>query len=185
MLFRSLFTVNESFVKIEHHSFPKENEQADWVARRLKELKNNGLQYRDSAILYRSNYISREMEKACRNHHIPYMIYGGQRFFDRMEVKDMLAYARAIVVGDDLSFMRIINQPKRGLSPKTVDALTSFAYERGLSYFEAASLYREFTPKVNAALDKFISLIDSLKVSQTYGIITFFENVFTDRKSVV
>lgn len=176
---KDLFTTNESFVKIEHHSFPKENEQADWVARRLKELKNNGINYRDSAILYRSNYISREMEKACRNHHIPYMIYGGQRFFDRMEVKDMLAYARAVVVGDDLSFMRIINQPKRGLSPKTVDTLTTFAYERGLSYFEAASMYREFTPRVNLALDKFISLIESLKSLQSFGVVTFFEHVFS------
>jgi len=176
---KDLFTINESSIKIEHHSFPKEDEQADWVARRLKEFKNNGLNYHDSAILYRSNYISRIMEKACRNHHIPYMIYGGQRFFDRMEVKDMLAYARCVVVQDDLSFMRIINQPRRGLSAKTVDKLTSFAYERGLSYFEAAGIYREFTPKVNHALDQFVSLITSLSAAQSLGVMQFFEEVYS------
>jgi DNA helicase II / ATP-dependent DNA helicase PcrA len=175
---KDLFTENESMIKIEHHSFNKEAEQADWVARKLKEFKQNGLNYANSAILYRSNYISREMEKACRNHHIPYMIYGGQRFFDRMEVKDMLAYARCVVVQDDLSFMRIINTPRRGISPKTVDALTTFAYERGLSYFEAASIYREFTPKVNKALDQFVQLIESLRRIQSFAVDVFFEQVF-------
>lgn len=177
---KDLFTDNESMIKIEHHSFPKENEQADWVAKRLKEFKQNGQDYRNSAILYRSNYISREMEKACRNHHIPYMVYGGQRFFDRMEVKDMLAYARCVLIQDDLSFLRIINTPRRGISPKTVDTLTSFAYERGLSYYEAATFYREFTPKVNKALDQFIQLIESLKQMQSLGIVTFLEQVFSN-----
>ena len=175
---KDLFTESESMIKIEHHSFTKDSEQADWVARKLKELKQSGLNYEHSAILYRSNYISREMEKACRNHHIPYMIYGGQRFFDRIEVKDMLAYARCTIVQDDLSFLRIINTPRRGLSPKTIDALTSFAFERGVSYYEAAGFYREFTPKVNKALDQFVSLIESLKRLQDLPVDQFFEQVF-------
>jgi DNA helicase II / ATP-dependent DNA helicase PcrA len=175
---KDLFTENESMVKIEHHSFNKEAEQADWVARKLKEFKQSGLNYAESAILYRSNYISREMEKACRNHHIPYMIYGGQRFFDRMEVKDMLAYARCVVSQDDLSFLRIINTPRRGLSTKSVDALTTFAFERGLSYYEAATMYREFSPKVNKALDQFIDLIESLRRIQSFAVDVFFEQVF-------
>jgi DNA helicase II / ATP-dependent DNA helicase PcrA len=175
---KDLFTENESMIKIEHHSFNKEAEQADWVARKLKEFKQNGMNYADNTILYRSNYISREMEKACRNHHIPYMIYGGQRFFDRMEVKDMLAYARCVVSQDDLSFLRIINTPRRGISTKSVDALTSFAFERGLSYYEAATMYREFSPKVNKALDQFIELIESLRRIQSFAVDVFFEQVF-------
>lgn len=175
---KDLFTQSESMIKIEHHTFVKDSEQDDWVARKLKELKQNGINYEQSAILYRSNYISREMEKACRNHHIPYMIYGGQRFFDRIEVKDMLAYARCAVVQDDLSFLRIINTPRRGLSPKTLDALTAFAFQNGLSYYEAATFYREFTPKVNKALDSFVSLIETLRKKQHDRVDDFFEFVF-------
>ena len=88
------------------------------------------------AILYRSNYLSRALEKGLIDERIPYVIYGGVRFYERQEVKDALCYLRMAAGGDDLAFQRIINRPKRGVGNKSMDKIADRAREKGCSMYE-------------------------------------------------
>lgn len=105
-----------------HHS-SSEAEEAAWISRRIIKIHDNGGSYKDSAILYRSNYNSREIESSLRKHKIPYVVYGGTRFFERTEIKDALAYLKLIEFNDDFSFLRAINSPKRGLGDVFIQKL--------------------------------------------------------------
>lgn len=94
--------------------------------------------YRDYAILYRSNFQARLLEQALRRQRIPYILSGGQSFFERAEIKDLMAYLRLLVnVDDDPAFIRAITTPKRGIGQKTLEVLGAYAGERGVSLFEA------------------------------------------------
>ncbi|MCL2657142.1 MAG: UvrD-helicase domain-containing protein [Betaproteobacteria bacterium] len=114
--------------------------EADWVAGRISahrfEFKTH---YRDYAILYRGNHQARLLEQALRNHKIPYVISGGQSFFDRAEIKDITCYLRLLLNSDDdLAFIRAITTPKRGIGAATLEALGSYAGRRHTSLFAAA-----------------------------------------------
>ncbi|HEX5485503.1 MAG TPA: UvrD-helicase domain-containing protein [Limnobacter sp.] len=94
--------------------------------------------YGDYAILYRSNFQARVLEQALRKHRIPYVLSGGQSFFERAEIKDVMAYLRLLVnADDDPAFIRALTTPKRGIGQKTLEALGEYAGERGISLFEA------------------------------------------------
>ncbi|WP_278389215.1 3'-5' exonuclease, partial [Idiomarina abyssalis] len=94
--------------------------------------------YHHFAILYRGNHQSRLFEKALMNNRIPYKITGGQSFFARAEVKDIMAYLRLLVnPTDDTAFLRIINTPRRGIGPQTVERIGRLSQELGCSLFEA------------------------------------------------
>ena len=113
-----------------------------FVIDKIKELVACGASYSDFAILYRSNYISRNFEDMLVRYQIPYKIYGGLSFFSRKEIKDIVAYLRVIVFkNDDLSFRRIINEPKRKIGPKMIENLTNVANENNISLFEAIDSY--------------------------------------------
>lgn len=110
----------EGSTKVVWHHSSSEVEEAAWISRRIIKIHESGGSYKDSAILYRSNYNSREIENSLRRHKIPYLIYGGTRFFERTEIKDTLAYLKLIEFNDDFSFLRAINSPKRGLGDSTL-----------------------------------------------------------------
>ena len=136
---KNLYTANEEGAKITHYKAPTEEEEALFVARKTLELAKGGNElYDDIAVLYRSNYLSRSIEKAFMDLKIPYVIYGGVRFYDRAEIKDALSYLRMLTVHDDLSFKRIINVPKRGIGSKSIDTMLEMARAEGMSMFEAA-----------------------------------------------
>ena len=120
---KDLFTSRESEEKIIHYSSAGEEYQAVWIANTIKELHSSGKDYHDIAILYRSNYLSRALEKALLDERIPYVIYGGVRFYERQEIKDALCYLRMVTSADDLALRRIINKPKRGLGNKSLDTI--------------------------------------------------------------
>ncbi|WP_028312043.1 UvrD-helicase domain-containing protein [Derxia gummosa] len=97
--------------------------------------------FRDYAVLYRSNHQARVIEQALRNEKIPYVLSGGQSFFERAEIKDLTSYLRLMANGDDdPAFIRAITTPKRGIGPTTLEALGAYAGERKVSMFEAAFL---------------------------------------------
>ena len=103
-------------------------------------MKTRGRTYSDCAILYRTNAQSRSIEEVLVRSNIPYTIVGGTRFYERMEIKDVLAYLKLINNGDDnQSFNRIINVPKRGLGKTTLDKLEAFADSLGIGMLEASS----------------------------------------------
>ena len=112
--------------------------EADYVAKEIKRLKQiNKYEYKDIVVLYRSNYITMEFEAAFTKHQIPYVIYGGQKFYQRREIKDVLAYFHLIVnTKDDISFERIINVPRRGIGDTTINLIKEEAHNAGTSLYE-------------------------------------------------
>ena len=135
---KDLYTENESGSPIVVHKSPSSKSEADYVAREINKLiQINGYSYKDIAILYRSNYITMDFETALVKYHIPYRIFGGQKFYQRREIKDVLAYFHLITnVKDDISFDRIINVPRRGIGDMTVNTLKQEASEHHKSMYE-------------------------------------------------
>ena len=110
--------------------------EAEWIAREIEADRSRGRAWRDHAILYRANAQSRALESAFAARGIPYRIYGGQRFFERAEVKHVLAYLRLMDnPGDDTSFQRVVNFPLRGIGARTIETLAEEAAARGLTLF--------------------------------------------------
>ena len=119
-----------------------EQEEALLIASAILErIRETGCEYQDFAVLYRTNSQSRALEEALRKRNVPYRIYSGNSFFERAEVKDMMAYLKLTVnPHDDESFKRIVNKPARGIGDTSVHALSEAAAENGLSLFQAAAL---------------------------------------------
>ena len=139
--------------------------EAEFVAREIISLRDvQHYKYSDIVILYRSNYLTLEFEKALMAKKIPYLIYGGLKFYQRMEIKDVLAYFRLINNKlDDISFERIINVPKRGIGDVSINLIKNSALEHNLSLYEyIASDYakEECPPKVVNSLRSMIVRID-------------------------
>ncbi|MCI5582647.1 MAG: UvrD-helicase domain-containing protein [Anaeroplasma sp.] len=133
-----------------------------FVVDKIKELKASGDSYRDFAIMYRANYISRNFEDMLIRYQIPYKIYGGLSFFSRKEIKDVVAYLRLLVNPyDNLSFRRVINEPKRKIGPSLLDKLEKLAYEKQLSLYNAIEFY-EGSGLGYTALKDFKEKIDSI-----------------------
>jgi DNA helicase-2/ATP-dependent DNA helicase PcrA len=141
-----------------------ENEEAGWVAQTLRALRAEGLDYRDAAVFYRTNAQSRVLEDALRRASIPYLIVGGVRFYERREIKDMVAYLRLLVNPlDDAAFRRAVAAPARGIGKATLDRLAEFARGRGLSLLAAcAALPPDITAKPRRALEEFARLVARL-----------------------
>lgn len=98
----------------------------------------NGKKYQDMAILYRTNAQSRVLEETFMKSNLPYTMVGGQKFYDRKEIKDLLSYLRIIAnSNDDISLRRVINIPKRGIGPSSVDKIQAYAAQNDLSMFDA------------------------------------------------
>ncbi len=115
-----------------------EREEAAWICDRMQQLKLGGDPYGSMAVLYRTNAQSRILEEMLMRAGIPYRIYGGLRFYDRKEVKDIIAYLRCIVnPSDDVSLRRIINQPKRAIGESTIQELARYAAEKELPLYSA------------------------------------------------
>ena len=102
-----------------------------------QELHKRGVPYREIAVLYRAHYVTRALEEALIEAKLPYTIYSGVQFFDRMEIKDALSYLRLIAYRDDLSFRRIANVPKRNLGKRRMAFLQEKAEEKGCSLWQA------------------------------------------------
>ena len=147
--------------KIVHKTLPSEESEAYFVANQILELVASGEKYRDFAVLYRSNYLSRSIERVFVENRIPYVIYGGIRFYERAEVKDILCYLRMIVNADDLSFIRVINTPKRGIGSATLDKIRELAQEHGLSMYE--TVRQGLYPKNQNVFSSFCRMIEHWK----------------------
>jgi DNA helicase-2/ATP-dependent DNA helicase PcrA len=141
------------------------------VSERIASLHESGVAYRDIAILYRNNYLSLDFEQTLLRKHIPFVIYGGQKFFERAEILDAIAYMRILVnEDDDTALLRIINTPSRKIGPKVVDGLRTIANERNCSLIKAmrlleAHVHSDNVDKTLASLYKKVAVFcDLLKV---------------------
>ena len=134
---KTLWTANEAGEKITLYTAQSENDEAQYIAGQILADITAGGNYRDHAVLYRVNALSNRLEYALKRNGIPYKIFGGTRFYDRAEVKDMLAYLCVVAnPGDTLRLRRIINQPARGLGETTVERAVSLAQSEGRSLFD-------------------------------------------------
>lgn len=143
-----------------------EQDEARFIVERIQEWVKQGNNYSSSAILYRSNAQSRVLEEALLREGIAYRIYGGQRFYERLEIKNALAYMRLIAnPDDDTGFERVVNTPTRGIGGKTVDAIRECARDQNLSLWQASAQIvanGALPARANNALKSFMQLVDSL-----------------------
>lgn len=165
---KDMFAHNGAGEEVVTMNFFKAEEEANWVVSKIQEMKMKGESYHNFAILYRANYLSRQLEMSLINYHIPYRIYGGLKFFERKEIKDALAYLRLLVnEADDLALLRIINSPKRGIGDTTLDNIKEHCYSNNWPIFtflkNDRSLIRVNKDKVNFALDNFFKAIEKAK----------------------
>ena len=135
---KDLYTEEEKGEKIVVHSSPSPYSEAEFVAREImKMVESRKAKYSDFAILYRSSYITKDFENCFIQNRIPYQIYGGLKFYQRKEIKDVLAYFRLVTnTRDDISFKRIINIPRRGIGETTETRLYLAAQNAGLSVYD-------------------------------------------------
>jgi DNA helicase-2/ATP-dependent DNA helicase PcrA len=135
---KTLWTQNVRGEKIDLFHAPDDRAEASWVARRVQD-ESRTRPYEDLAVLYRTNAQSRPFEEAFRRERIPYQVVGAMQFYERKEVKDVLAYLKlAVNPGDDVAFRRIVNVPPRGMGDTTVDAIEAEAKAGGVPLHEAA-----------------------------------------------
>lgn len=144
-----------------------ELEEALFVSSQIQQWLDNGGKFNDCAILYRGNSQSRVLEEALIRAQIPYRIYGGMRFFERQEIKDVLAYLRLIANRqDDAAFERVINTPTRGIGDRTLDILRNLTRDRGVTLWQAVNLAIQenlLSGRSATALTRFMELINSLQ----------------------
>ncbi len=119
-----------------YHAQTQERE-AKWIAETVAALHDAGTPWGDCSVLYRAHYVTRELEKALQDAEIPFAIYSGVQFYDRAEVKDALSYLRMAVSQDDLSFLRVVNSPKRNMGQRRIAFLQAYAAEHGCTLYEA------------------------------------------------
>ena len=145
---KNLWCNNDIGSKVKYIKTDTDKEECEYVAEKIKELHDNNVSYEDMAILYRTNAQSRLIEEEMLKKGIPYRIVGSFYFYNRKEIKDLLCYLRLINNhDDDVSLLRVINTPKRGIGEKTIEALTNKANMNRTSLFEAIDSGKEFAFK--------------------------------------
>ena len=144
------------------------DEESSFIVDKIKMLVRDGYKKSEIAILYRNNFLSRRLEEELNGRGIPYIIYGGFRFFERAEIKDMIAYLRIVVnPDDDAAFERTINNPPRGIGQKTIDIIRGVAKESNLSLWKTIKLFQEkeskdITSRVKTSLLNYIEIIEDI-----------------------
>lgn len=164
---KALWTDKEAGEKISFEQCDTEYAEGDLVASRIKTLVRQGVDYRDIAILYRTNAQSRVLGEKMVYANIPYRVYGGTNFYARKEIKDVLAYLKVINnATDNLYFRRVVNVPKRGIGEASLSKVESFADAYGLSMMDAAARADEIpgmAAKTSGKIKKFAELIQSFR----------------------
>ena len=169
-IFKEVWTENEEGQRIPVLKAASDTEEGLLIGSSIFETKmNNQLHNSDFAILYRTNAQSRSMEEALRKRNIPYRIYGGLSFYKRKEIKDLLAYFRAVInSNDEEAVQRIINYPARGIGKTSIEKLVIGADQSGLPFFSFIEELRQHNPGLNSGvvdkIDQFVTMINSFKV---------------------
>ena len=180
---KTLWTANGEGELIRFKQFVTAREEADFVAR---EIRDSVYAYQDQAVLYRTNAQSRLLEERCIFYNVPYRLVGGVNFYQRKEIKDILAYLKTIANGvDDLSVLRIINVPKRGIGATTMGKVTIFASEHGMSLYDALREARQIPGigKVAEKIGTFIGQMESFRAraqSEDYTIQDLIEGIMDE-----
>jgi len=158
---KRLWTKRKGGEKIVHYESEDEIAEGRYIAKTIEELhREKGIPYKEMAIFYRTHAQSRVIEDMLSQAGVPYRIYGGLRFYDRKEIKDIMAYLRvAISPADSVGAKRVINTPKRGIGKATVDKIEEYAAGKGIFFMAAAG---ELAPGLTKGVSEFVSIIDRL-----------------------
>ena len=163
---KELWTASERGETVKIFEAYNNDEESSFIVDKIKMLERDGYKKSEIAILYRNNFLSRRLEEELNGRGIPYIIYGGFRFFERSEIKDMIAYLRVIVnPDDDSAFERTINNPPRGIGQKTIDIIRKFAKADKRSLWKTIKSLQnqnndEISSRVKTSLTNYISLIE-------------------------
>ena len=166
---KNLWTDNDEGVKPKLFQSDNEYDEANYVVSQINKLKREEYyKYSDFAILYRTNAQSRAFEDIFMREGISYKVVGGQKFYDRKEIKDIIAYLRIVNnASDDVSFKRIINEPKRGIGKTSLDTLEDYARISGMTMFDVAKDADKYvSTRANAAFKEFAAKIESLRAME-------------------
>lgn len=182
---KTLWTENPAGNKIIHYQAQTEHDEADYIAGVIynrHEISHEP--YGDMAILFRTNAQSRVLEEKLMRYAIPYTMVGGTKFYDRKEIKDVLAYLRLLYNPEDsLSLTRIINVPKRNIGATTMEHVAAYAEEQGISLFEALSSTDEIpvTKRARTSLENFAAMIfDLLNDIEGKDVLSLIETVIKE-----
>lgn len=177
---KDLITDNKTGEKVTYDAFERQSDESLFVAATtLKHINNDQLTYKDIAVLYRANHLSRSVEESLMRMNIPYQIFGGVKFYDRKEIKDALAHLKLLLnKNDDLSFLRIINEPTRGVGELTIDKMNKIAKKENISLYETFKnnldiLNREQTRRKISnffeVIEKYTEYVDKMSLSELLG----------------
>ncbi|PCI25374.1 ATP-dependent DNA helicase PcrA [Candidatus Peregrinibacteria bacterium] len=180
---KNMWTENDQGDLISIEEQRDNDEEGRYVARYIRNLiDEKGLSYSDCAILYRTNAQTRAMEEACLQYQIPYKVIGGLKFYNRKEVKDILAYLRIIAQDkDEISLLRIINVPPRKIGKTSLQRLQNFANQRNIHMMDVLKhleMAEEFSPSAKASFQRFLDLYrDLLEDKKNYSFSEFVQQV--------
>lgn len=140
-------------------------QEAKWIAWNVQEMHDAGIPYKNMTVLYRAHYVTRTVEEVFLQEKIPYTIYSGVQFFNRMEIKDALSYLRMIAYKDDLSFLRIANTPKRNLGKRRMAFLQEYAAQHQCSLYQALTINLDDAIFKGTKATQFVSLIETFSIN--------------------
>lgn len=167
---KGLWTANSGGDKIQYYEAMTERDEAEYVVKEIMKHQRSGKKYSEMAILYRTNAQSRVLEETFMKSNIPYTMVGGQKFYDRKEIKDLLSYLRVIANSNDISLQRIINVPKRGIGPSSVEKIQTYALQNNISMFDALAEvdFIGLSKKVTQECISFYEMIQNLIKEQEF-----------------
>lgn len=177
---KDLYTEKGNLKSATHFHGKNEGEEAEYVVKTIKQLEDSGRLYSDMAILYRASHVSRSIEQTLLREKIPYEVWGGVRFFERREIKDILAYLNMLVSDDNLAFARIVNVPKRNFGPTSLKKIKDISEIKNISYYQALKENLEEWKRTKAynPLRRFIELIeDGRKMLGKYTIVEILNEI--------
>lgn len=167
---KKLFTAAEDGEKIQVYMAADERDEGRWIAGEIEKQRAQALTYSQMAVFYRTNAQSRMLEDMLLRAGVPYRIVGGTRFFDRAEIRDVMAYLTLIVnPADDIAAKRVINVPRRGIGKASIERIEQFAREMGMTFMEGAELAivdPELRASTRQSIGEFVGLINE---ARTYG----------------
>lgn len=180
---KALWSENKGGDKITVYSAANDKDETDDIAKKILDLKAQGVDYKDIAILYRANYLSRSMENSCMVFGIPYKLIGSLKFLQRQEIRDLLAYMNVIVNrNDEFSLRRIINVPKRGIGASSMAKIDNYAEQYGLSLFEALKNIDMIgvSKKIITNIHLLTQLIEKYSQTEQYSIEDLIVGIYKD-----
>ena len=180
---KALWSENKGGGKISVYAASNDKDETDDIAKKILDLKKQGVSYKDISILYRANYLSRQMENSCLTFGIPYKLIGSLKFLQRQEVRDLLAYLNVIVNrSDEFSLRRIINVPKRGIGASSMDKIDNYATNYDLTLFDALKKIEDIgvSKKIVTNVKLLTNLIEKYSDADKYSIDELIIGIYKD-----